>query len=67
MVNVRTFVGRIFAEVWTLKPTLRALIGGISLGPSAYLGAAVTIVLIAVLIAATARITVRRTLLAGVE
>lgn len=41
---------------------LRSLFGSFSVGPPAYLGALATIVVIAVLIAATARITVRRTL-----
>jgi cell division transport system permease protein len=45
---------------------LRALFGGFALGPPAYLGAVATVVIIAVLIAATARITVRRTL-TGIE
>ncbi len=41
---------------------LRSLIGGFSIGPPAYVGTLVTIVLIAVIIAATARLTVRNTL-----
>jgi cell division transport system permease protein len=41
---------------------LRSLFGGLTVGPPAYIGALATVVLIAVLIAATARITVRRTL-----
>jgi cell division transport system permease protein len=41
---------------------LRSLFGGFTVGPPAYIGALATVVLIAVLIAATARITVRRTL-----
>jgi cell division transport system permease protein len=41
---------------------LRSLFGGFTVGAPAYIGAGATIVLIAVLIAATARLTVRRTL-----
>jgi len=41
---------------------LRSLIGGVSIGLPGYIGTALTIVLIAVIIAATARLTVRSTL-----
>ena len=41
---------------------LRSLIGGVSIGMPGYVGTVLTIVLIAVIIAATARLTVRRTL-----
>jgi len=41
---------------------LRSLIGGVTIGVPGYIGTALTIVLIAVIIAATARLTVRRTL-----
>lgn len=41
---------------------LRSLFGGFSVGPPAYIGALAAVVLIAVLIATTARLTVRRTL-----
>ncbi|WP_026379971.1 cell division protein FtsX [Afifella pfennigii] len=41
---------------------LRSLLGGLTVGPPAYIGSIVTVVAIAVTIAATARLTVRRTL-----
>jgi cell division transport system permease protein len=41
---------------------LRSLIGGVTIGLPGYVGTVLTIVLIAVIIAATARLTVRRTL-----
>lgn len=41
---------------------LRSLIGGVTIGAPGYIGTALTIILIAVIIAATARLTVRRTL-----
>jgi len=41
---------------------LGALFGGLTVGPIAYLGTALTVVLLAVIIAATAGLTVRRTL-----
>ncbi|MCF1505427.1 cell division protein FtsX [Afifella sp. H1R] len=41
---------------------LRSLLGGLTIGPPAYIGSVITVVAIAVIIAATARSTVRRTL-----
>ena len=41
---------------------LRSLFGGMVVGPTGYLGAAITVVALAVIIAATAGLTVRRTL-----
>jgi cell division transport system permease protein len=41
---------------------LRSLIGGVTIGTPGYIGTVLTIILIAVIIAATARLTVRRTL-----
>ena len=41
---------------------LRSLLGGLDVGPAAYLGAAATVLGLAILIAVTARLTVRRTL-----
>jgi len=41
---------------------LRSLLGGLTVGPPAYIGSFVTVVAIAVIIAGTARFTVRRTL-----
>ena len=41
---------------------LRSLFGGVSVGLNGYVGAAVTMLALAVIIAVTARVTVRRTL-----
>ena len=41
---------------------LRSLFGGLAIGPAAYIGSAVTVLALAVIIAITARLTVRRTL-----
>ena len=41
---------------------LRSLVGGVVVGPIAYIGALVTVVILALIIAATAGLTVRRTL-----
>ena len=41
---------------------LRSIFGGLEIGPTAYLGSAITVLALAVIIALTARITVRRTL-----
>lgn len=41
---------------------LRSLFGGLSVGPTGYIGSAVTVLVLAVIIAFTARLTVRRTL-----
>jgi cell division transport system permease protein len=41
---------------------LRSLFGGLSVGPAGYIGAALTVLALAVIIALTARITVRRVL-----
>jgi cell division transport system permease protein len=41
---------------------LRSLVGGLSVGLNGYVGSAITVLALALIIAATARLTVRRTL-----
>jgi cell division transport system permease protein len=58
-------LGALFARAEGPTPEeaqLRSIFGGLAIGPAAYIGAVITVLALAVIIALTARITVRRTL-----
>lgn len=56
-----TFLGRLEGAT-PEEAQLRSLFGGVAVGVNGYVGAAVTVLALAVIIAVTARVTVRRTL-----
>ncbi len=56
-----TFLGRLEGAT-PQEAQLRSLFGGVAVGVNGYVGAAVTVLALAVIIAVTARVTVRRTL-----